>query len=107
MAGRTKKNETAVSSAATIKNSKIASSKSNDSLTNEVKKTRSRKTIRINLQDQGMEWSTDVLTDRAIVSWAAEHSQKKTAAKDIQIYVKLEECMVYYVINGDTGSFAL
>ncbi len=71
------------------------------------KTTRVRKTVSVSLQYGGMEWTTDVLTERAIVAWAAEHSQKKTAAKDIKLYVKPEENMVYYVINGDSGSFAL
>lgn len=71
------------------------------------KATRVRKTVSVSLQYGGMEWTTDVLTERAIVAWAAEHSQKKTAAKDIKLYVKPEENMVYYVINGDSGSFAL
>lgn len=71
------------------------------------KATRVRKTVSVSLQYGGMEWTTDVLTERAIVAWAAEHSQKKTAAKDIKLYVKPEENMVYYVINGDSGSFTL
>ena len=71
------------------------------------KATRVRKTVSVSLQYGGMEWTTDVLTERAIVAWAAEHSQKKTAAKDIKLYVQPEENMVYYVINGDSGSFAL
>lgn len=71
------------------------------------KTTRTRKTVSVSLQYGGAEWSTDVLTERAIVAWAAEHAQKKTAAKDIKLYVKPEENMVYYVINGDSGSFTL
>ena len=71
------------------------------------KTTRVRKTVSISLQYGGMEWTTDVLTERAVVAWAAEHGQKKTAAKDIKLYVKPEENMVYYVINGDSGSFTL
>lgn len=66
-----------------------------------------RKTVSVSLQYGGMEWTIDVLTERAIVAWTAEHSQKKTVAKDIKLYVKPEENMVYYVINGDSGSFAL
>ena len=33
--------------------------------------------------------------------------ETKTAAKDIKLYVKPEENMVYYVINGDAGKFSL
>ena len=71
------------------------------------KKTRTRKTVSVTLQYGGMDWSTDVLTDRAIVAWAAEQGKTKTAAKDIKLYVKPEENMVYYVINGDAGKFSL
>uniref|UniRef100_UPI00402A3267 DUF6465 family protein n=1 Tax=Ruminococcus sp. TaxID=41978 RepID=UPI00402A3267 len=58
------------------------------------KATRVRKTVSVRVRYGG-------------IAWAAEHSQKKTAAKDIKLYVKPEENMVYYVINGDSGSFAL
>lgn len=71
------------------------------------KTTRTRKTVSISVQYGGFEWTTDVLTDRAIVAWAAEQGQPKTAAKEIKLYVKPEENMVYYVINGDSGSFSL
>ena len=71
------------------------------------KATRVRKTVSVSLQYGGMEWTTEVLTERAIDVWAAEHSQKITAAKDIMLFVMPEENMVYYVINGDSGSFAL
>ena len=71
------------------------------------KTTRVRKTVSVTLQFAGKEWATDVLTTRAIVAWSAEHSKPKTAAKEIQLYVKPEEEMVYYVINGDSGSFSI
>ncbi len=71
------------------------------------KATRVRKTVSINLQFGGTEWTTDALTERSVAAWVAESGQKKTAAKDIKLYIKPEENMVYYVINGDSGSFAL
>lgn len=71
------------------------------------KKTRVRKTVSVTLQYGGTEWSTEVLTERAIVAWAAAMSQPKTAAKDIKLYLKPEDNMVYYVINGDDGKFPL
>lgn len=115
MAGRPKKTETTkASAAATPKEKKSATSKSAVKTTSEKtvsattpKTTRVRKTISISLQYNGMEWTTEVLTERSIVAWAAENGQKKTAAKDIKLYVKPEENMVYYVINGDSGSFSL
>ena len=64
------------------------------------KATRVRKTVSVSLQYGGMEWTTDVLTERAIVAWAAEHSQKKSAAAEFKLYVMPEELLVDYVING-------
>lgn len=101
----TKKTEdTTKASAAASKKTATAEKKTTAAVP---KTTRTRKTVSISLQYDGAEWSTDVLTERAVVAWAAEHSQKKTAAKDIKLYVKPEENTVYYVINGDSGSFTL
>ncbi len=66
-----------------------------------------RKTVSVHVQFNGMDWDTDRLADYASEIWAKEHGQKKTAAKDIRLYVKPEEDAVYFVINKDTGSFRL
>ena len=100
---RSKKTDTAKTTAAAA----TAEAKTTKTASAAPKTTRVRKTVSISLQYGGMEWTTDVLTERAVVAWAAEHGQKKTAAKDIKLYVKPEENMVYYVINGDSGSFTL
>lgn len=100
---RPKKTENAKATAA----SNLKATSAGKAVSAAPKATRVRKTVSVSLQYGGMEWTTDVLTERAIVAWAAEHGQKKTAAKDIKLYVKPEENMVYYVINGDSGSFAL
>ncbi|MEE0506083.1 MAG: DUF6465 family protein [Ruminococcus callidus] len=100
---RSKKTDTAKTTAAAAP----AEAKTTKTASAAPKTTRVRKTVSISLQYGGMEWTTDVLTERAVVAWAAEHGQKKTAAKDIKLYVKPEENMVYYVINGDSGSFTL
>ena len=98
---RSKKTDTAKTTAAAA----TAEAKTTKTASAAPKTTRVRKTVSISLQYGGMEWTTDVLTERAVVAWAAEHG--KTAAKDIKLYVKPEENMVYYVINGDSGSFTL
>ena len=98
---RSKKTDTAKTTAAAA----TAEAKTTKTASAAPKATRVRKTV--SMQYGGMEWTTDVLTERAVVAWAAEHGQKKTAAKDIKLYVKPEENMVYYVINGDSGSFTL
>ena len=96
---RSKKTDTAKTTAAAA----TAEAKTTKTASAAPKATRVRKTVSISLQYGGMEWTTDVLTERAVVAWAAEHGQKK----DIKLYVKPEENMVYYVINGDSGSFTL
>ena len=68
---------------------------------------RVKKTVTVNLQYGGKDLSTDDLAEQAVQNWADATKQAKTAAKDVQLYVKPEEDMVYYVINGETGSFAL
>ena len=100
---RSKKTDTAKTTAAAA----TAEAKTTKTASAAPKTTRVRKTVSISLQYGGMEWTTDVLTERAVVAWAEEHGQKKTAAEDIKLYVKPEENMVYYVINGDSGSFTL
>lgn len=100
-------NTTAQTTVATKKSEKAASTAKATATAAPKKTTRTRKTVSISVQYGGFEWTTDVLTDRAIVAWAAEQGQPKTAAKEIKLYVKPEENMVYYVINGDSGSFSL
>ena len=68
---------------------------------------RVKKTVTVNLQYGGKDLSTDDLAEQAVQNWADATKQAKAAAKDVQLYVKPEEDMVYYVINGETGSFAL
>ena len=78
---RSKKTDTAKTTAAAA----TAEAKTTKTASAAPKATRVRKTVSISLQYGGMEWTTDVLTERAVVAWAAEHGQKKTAAKDIKI----------------------
>jgi hypothetical protein len=37
--------------------------------------------------------------------WQHDLNKDVAALKDIELYVKPEECKVYYVMNGETGSF--
>ena len=37
--------------------------------------------------------------------WQYDLKKDVAALKDIELYVKPEECKVYYVMNGETGSF--
>ncbi len=66
-----------------------------------------RKVVSIVIQYAGSSWQTEDLEEQAIATWASECGQKKAMAKDIKIYVKPEENMVYYVINDISGSFPL
>ena len=60
------------------------------------KTTRVRKTVSISLQYGGMGMDNRCSDRTCSCGVAAEHGQKKTAAKDIKLYVKPEENMVYY-----------
>ena len=70
-----------------------------------MKKTAVKKTADVFIQYDGKEIKTADLIERAKADFAAA-GNKKTDAKDVKVYVKPEESMAYYVINGDfTGNF--
>ncbi len=59
------------------------------------------------LQYGGREIQADDLIQRVKDIWAGE-GKAAEELKDVKLYVKPEEYMVYYVVNGDiTGSFDL
>ena len=43
----------------------------------------------------------------AVAAWMEQTGGLKKDAKDIQLYAKPEDSMLYYVINGESGSVAL
>lgn len=47
------------------------------------------------------------LEGMAVAAWAEATGNAKTAAKSINLYVKPEESMLYYVIEGTEGSVEL
>jgi hypothetical protein len=60
------------------------------------------------LQYGGREFDTAELAEKVKQLWTGEMGRKEAELKDIKVYVKPEEFMAYYVINGDiTGSFDL
>lgn len=76
------------------------------------KKTTAAKTVKkaeeIILQFGGREIYEKDLVARVHEIWTEELGKKSQDMKDLKIYVKPEEYMAYYVINGDvTGSFDL
>lgn len=67
-----------------------------------------KKTEEIILQFGGREINGKDLTARVNAIWTEELGKKAKDLKELRIYVKPEEYMAYYVINGDiTGSFDL
>jgi len=66
------------------------------------KKTASRKKVVFTLQFAGKELTVAEMEALAVAAW-----MEQTGAKDIQLYAKPEDSMLYYVINGESGSVAL
>lgn len=62
----------------------------------------------ISVQFAGKSYTTEELVKIAKDVWKYDLKQKATDFKSVELYVKPEESMVYYVINGDvTGNFAI
>lgn len=60
----------------------------------------------VNLQFSGKSYSTEELVKIAKDVWKFDLKQKEADMKNIELYVKPEESVAYYVINGEvTGSF--
>ncbi|MCD8219323.1 MAG: DUF6465 family protein [Ruminococcus sp.] len=71
------------------------------------KRPYTRKTVQLHIQFANQECEAKALADRAIAAWSKKNGRKKTDAKDIHLYVKPEENMLYYVINEIPGSLSL
>ena len=59
------------------------------------------------VQFGGKSYSQDDLIKIARDVWKYDLKQKVGSLESVELYVKPEENMVYYVINGDSGSFKL
>ena len=71
------------------------------------KKTASRKKVVFTLQFAGKELTVAEMEALAVAAWMEQTGGLKKDAKDIQLYAKPEDSMLYYVINGESGSVAL
>lgn len=61
-----------------------------------------------NLQFAGKSYTTEDLVNIAKDVWKYDLNQKAGDFKTVELYVKPEENVVYYVINGDvTGNFGI
>ncbi len=73
-----------------------------------VSKTASTVKTSIRVQYNGKDVSTDDLIKEAKAAWSKETGKKAADLKSLDLYVKPEENMVYYVVNGnELGSFPL
>lgn len=66
-----------------------------------------KRSISVTIQYQNSEWNNELLTNRAIIAWSAKFQKDPQDAVDIQLYVQPAVSKVYYVINGNDGSYAL
>ena len=81
--------------------------------TTKAKKTTTRKTtkkaelkVSMNVQFGGKSYTTDDLVKIAKDVWKYDLKQKAGAFKSVELYVKPEDGMAYFVINGkEAGSF--
>lgn len=62
----------------------------------------------VHVQFEGKSYTTEDLVKSAKDVWKYDLKQKASDFKSVEIYVKPEESLAYYVINGDvTGSFLI
>lgn len=75
----------------------------------ETKTAAKRVSKKVNIELQYADKSIDVasLESKAVAAWAEATGNAKTAAKTINLYVKPEENMLYYVIEGEAGMLEL
>lgn len=71
------------------------------------KRTVTRKKVVFTLQFSGKELTVTEMEERAVSAWMELTGGQKKDAKEIQLYAKPEDGMLYYVINGTSGSIAL
>ena len=97
---------------------KTTAKKTSDKKTAAAKKTTAKTTTKASakkaaestvvLQFAGKEYTNEDLVKIAKDVWKYDLKQKVCDFKSVELYVKPEENVVYYVINGDvTGSFAI
>ncbi len=63
------------------------------------------KTEEIFLQFGGEEWTMEALREKAVAASLAEGHRRGTIRR-LSLYVKPEERMIYYVVNGKTNGAA-
>ena len=71
------------------------------------KRTVTRKKVVFTLQFAGKELIITEMEELAVSAWMELTGGQKKDAKDIQLYAKPEDGMLYYVVNGTSGSVAL
>lgn len=71
------------------------------------KRTVTRKKVVFTLQFAGKELTITEMEELAVSAWMELIGGQKKDAKDIQLYAKPEDGMLYYVVNGTSGSVAL
>ena len=62
----------------------------------------------VSVQFDGKSYTTEELVKIAKDVWKYDHKKKVSDFQSVELYVKTEESIVYYVINGEvSGSFAI
>ena len=89
----------------TAETTKAAAKKTTTTAKKAVAKKTAPKTS-VELQFAGKSVSYDALVDNAKAAFVSA-GHKESEIKTVNLYVKPEESMVYYVINDEQGSFAI
>jgi len=86
---------------------KKAAAKTTKTATKTAAKTTTKKSAaKISVQFADKTYTTEDFEKIAKDVWVYDYAKKATELKEVELYVKPEECKVYYVFNGDvTGSF--
>ena len=109
----TAKKETAAADVE-VKETKAKATKTTAAKTAEKKETAAKKTttkkadvkVSMNVQFGGKTYTTEELVKIAKDVWRYDLKQKAADFKSVELYVKPEDGMAYYVINGkEAGSF--
>lgn len=103
----TEKAETAVKAAETKTAAKAAPKAAAKSAETKPAAKKASKKVSIELQYADKCVDVASLESKAVAAWAEATGNAKTAAKNINLYVKPEEDTLYYVIEGETGMVEL
>ena len=86
-----------------IKTEPVSTKKATATKTRTAKTTPAAAKESVFLQFAGKELDTEIIKANVRKAWVAETGKKESDIKDVQIYVKPEEHVAYYVVNQEVA----